>query len=613
MDKIDGSDITSNYDFDRKNVYKAMLISADAIIIYANRCAELAEMMANTEVDPESRDDFFEMARICRRVPENPSQSWWEAIQSWHFVHNAIHMCDGGVSHSTGRFDQYMYPFLKKDLETGKTTTKRAQELLECLAIKIRQRLYLAEYRGAKRIRAYHTDDKFTIGGVDSNGQDATNELSFMLLEARAHVHMDDFPVSLRMHRKTPDDILRATLEVLRLGSGIPHIISDEAIIPGLVGLGIPLNEARNYADIGCQENVVDPNTCGADTNPRSNAGWFNLPKVVEFTLFDGIDRTSNEQCGPKTGDPRSFSSMDEFFNAVKKQLEYAIYVNCIYNNLMDWAFCNHHPSPVLDLLHPGPRKKGIDYSNGGCRYNWTGAIAVGLGTAADSLAAIQWLVYDTKELTMGQLIEALDNNWVGYENVRQKCLKAPKYGNDDDYADKWAVKISSSWMDEYEKHRTPRGGKFVGGAFSMTTYVFMGEETWASADGRAAGEHLSPAIDPSNTTELEGPTRTHKSAAKLDNWRMTNGVAFNCKFPTSVVATERELNKWADLVRTYINLGGQSVQYSIVNNEALKAAQVHPEEYQDLIVRTGGYSAFFVELDKETQDSIIARTEHRI
>jgi len=613
LDKIDASDIPSNYEFDRKNVYKALLITADAIITYANRCANLAGEMARKESDPKRQAEFEEMARVCRRVPEYPAESWWEAIQCWHFLHMAINLCDGGVSHSAGRFDQYMYPYLKKDLETGRLTEKRAQELLECLFIKIRQRLYLLEYRGARRIVSVRTNDKVTYGGVDSSGQDATNELSFMLLEAHAHCHLDEPVLSFRMHKNTPDDILKATLEVIRLGTGIPHILNDEAITPSLMGRGVSLTEARNYADIGCQENVTDPNTCGADTNPRSNAGWFNLAKMVEFVLYDGVDRLSGKQSGPKTGDPRSFRSMDEFFNAVKRQLEYAVYVNCIYNNLMDWAFSNYHPSPVLDILHPGPRQKGIDYSNGGCKYNWTGAIAVGLGTAADSLTAIERLVYDRKELTMDELIKALDKNWVGYEEIRQKCLKAPKYGNDDDYADKWAVRMSSAWMDEYEKHRTSKGGIFVGGFFSMTTYVFIGSETWATPDGREAQAPLSDAMSPSPGVDLEGPTRLHKSGAKIDTWRTTNGIAFNCKFTTAAVAGERELSKWADLVRTYILLKGQSIQYTVVSNEALKAAQLHPEEYRDLIVRTGGYSAFFVELDKETQDSIIARTEHQV
>lgn len=613
MEKIDGSDISANTEIDRMNVYRAMLIAADGIIIYANRCAELAQELAHKETDIKRKAEFEELSRICRKVPEHPAESWWEAIQSWHLLHNAIQLCEGGVSHSAGRFDQYMYPYLKMDLEAGKITKKRAQELLECLFLKIRQRLYLMEYRAAKRIAAMRTNDKITYGGVDANGQDVTNELSFMLLEAHAHVHLDDPVLSFRMHKDTPDDILRATLETLRLGTGIPHIINDEAIVPSMMSRGVSLKDARNYADIGCQENVTDPNTCGADTNGRTNAGWFNLVKPIEFALYDGIDKLSGKQSGPKTGDPRKFSSMDEVFDAVKKQLEFAVHVNCIYNNVYDWTFANWHPLPVLDLLHPGPRRTGIDYENGGCKYNWTGAIGVGLGTAADSLAAIEWLVYDRKEISMEQLLEALDNNWQGYEDIRRKCRQAPKYGNDNDYADKWAIKLSNAWMDEYEKHRTPKGGIFVCGMFSMTTYVFIGSETWTTPDGRRKSEPLSDAISPSVGVDLEGPTSLHKSGAKIDTWRTTNGIAFNCKFTTAAVAGERELSKWADLVRTYILLKGQSVQYTIVDNEALEEAQKHPDEYRDLIVRTGGYSAFFVELDKQTQDSIIGRTEHQV
>jgi len=613
MNKIDGSDVPANSEFDRINVYKAMLIAADAIIIYANRCADVAEDAAQKEEDAKRKAELLEMARICRRIPEYPAESWWEALQGWHLLHNAIFLCEGGVSHSAGRFDQYMYPYLKRDLDSGRITKKKVQELIECLLIKVRQRYYLLEYRGAKRIQALGSNDKITISGVDSYGQDATNELTYMMLEAHAHCHLDEPVLSFRMHKDTPDDILKAVLEVLRLGTGIPHILNDTAIIPSLMNRGVPLEEARNYADIGCQENVTDPNTCGADTNPHSNAGWFNLPKMVELALYNGVDKLSGKQAGPRSGDARQFKNMDEFFGAVKKQLEYAVNVNCIYNNVLDWTFARWHPLPVLDLLHPGPRRTGIDYEDGGCKHNWFGAIGVGLGTAADALAAIEWLVYDKKEVTMGKMLEALDSDWQGFEHIRRQCRQAPKYGNDDDYADKWAVRLSSAWMDEYEKHRSAHGGTFVGGFFSMTTYVFIGSETWATPDGRGIGDPLSDAMSPSTGVDLEGPTRLHKSGAKIDTWRTTNGVLFNCKFTTAAVAGERELSKWADLVRTYILLRGQSVQYTIVDNMSLKEAQKNPEEYRDLIVRTGGYSAFFVELDKETQDSIIARTEYDI
>jgi formate C-acetyltransferase len=504
-----------------------------------------------------------------------------------------------------------MYPYLKKDLDDKRITKKLAQSILECLFLKVCVRTYPVDYHRARRVPGVGGSEKVTIGGTDSSGHDVTNDLSFMLLESHAHTHMHDFVLSLRMHRDTPDDILKATLQVLRIGSGIPHIINDEAIIPSLLRLGIPVAEARNYADIGCQENVTDPNTCGADVNPRSNAGYFNLPKMVHLALYDGIEKMTGVQAGPKTGNPNSFKTMNEFFEAVKKQIDHAVYINCIYNNLMDWAWANWQPAPVLDLLHPGPRKTGIEYNDGGCKYNWTGAIGVGLGTAADALSAIEWLNFDKKEVTFDRLIEAMDCNWEGYADIKEKCLRAPKYGKDDDYADKWAVAISSAWMDAYERHRTSHGGIFVGGFFSMSNYVWMGHDTWATPDGRSIGDPLSSAIDPSNGVDLEGPVRLHKSAAKLDTWRITNGTTFNCKFTTAAVSGERELAKWADLVRTFILLKGQSIQYTIVNSDALKKAQEHPDQYKDLIVRTGGYSAFFVELSKEIQDSVIARVEH--
>ncbi|MFC1931284.1 pyruvate formate lyase family protein [Chloroflexota bacterium] len=613
MDKIDAADIPSNTELDRYNIYKGMQIAADGMIIYANRCADLAEEEAAKETDAKRKAELTEMARVCRKVPENPAESWWEAIQSWHFLHNSVHLCDAGDAHSAGRFDQYMYPFLTKDLESGKTSKKLAQTLLECLFIKIRQRKYLQEYHRSKRMPSFSTNDKMAISGMDVNGQDATNELSWMMLEAHCHVHLNDPSISFRMHKNTPDDILKAVLEALRLSTGIPHIINDEAIIPSLMNRGVPLAEARNYADLGCQENVTDPNTSGADTNPRANAGYYNLTKLIHLAMYNGTEKMSGEKAGVETGDPKKFKTMEEFFAAVKEQTEYTVHLNCIYNNLMDWAWKNWHPVPVLDLLHPGPRSKGIDYNDGGCKHNWTGGIGVGLGSAADSLTAIEYLIYDKKEVTWDQLMEALDNNWVGYEDLREKCRKAPKYGNDDDYADKWAVMLSNAWMDAYEKHRTVHGGIFVGGFFSIANYAYMGHDTWATPEGRAKGEPLSAAIDPSVGVDLEGPTKLHKSAAKLDTWRATNGVLFNCRFTTAAVAGERELSKWADLVRTYILLRGQTVQYTVVDTDAMLDAQKHPDEYKDLIVRVGGYSAIFVELAKEIQDTIIARTEHKV
>ncbi len=611
MERIDGSDVSSHAELDRLNVYRGMLIAADAIIIYANRCADLAAEMAAGETSQKRRAELQDMSRVCRRVPEYPADSWWEAVQCWHFLHNAIHLCDGGDSHSAGRFDQYMYPYLRRDLESGKTSRQLAQFLLECLFIKIRERKYLQEYHRARRVPSFSTNDKMAISGMDEHGQDATNELSYMVLEAHAHVHLNDPGISFRVHKNTPNDILKAVLEVLRLSTGIPHIVNDEAIVPSLMNRGVSLAEARNYADLGCQENATDPNTSGVDTNPRANAGYFNLAKLVHLAIYNGIEKKSGDRAGVETGNPGDFKTMEDFFAAVKKQIDHTVRLNCIYNNLMDWAWKTWHPVPVLDLLHPGPRHKGVDYMDGGCKYNWTGAIGVGLSTGADSLAAIEYLVYDRKEITWDELVEAMDNNWVGYEHIRERCRKAPKYGNDDDYADKWAVRLSNAWMDAYERHRTPHGGNFVGGFFSLTNYVYMGYDTWATPEGRGIGEPLSSAIDPSAGADLEGPTRLHKSAAKLDTWRATNGILFNCRFTTAAVSGERELSKWADLVRAYVLMRGQTVQYTVMDTDALKEAQKHPDEYKDLVVRTGGYSAIFVELDKEVQDTIISRTEH--
>ena len=304
---------------------------------------------------------------------------------------------------------------------------------------------------------------------------------------------------------------------------------------------------------------------------------------------------------------------MEEFFEAFKRQLEYAVEMNCLFNNLMDWAFARWYQTPVHDVLHPGPRRTGLDYSNGGCKYNWTGGIAVGIGTCSDALSAIEYLVYDKKEVAMGELIAALSANWNEHEWLRDKCLLAPKYGNDDDYADKWARRASNAWFDEYEKHHAPHGGIFLGGLFSMTTYTWIGSQTGATPDGRMKSEPLSDAASPTNQADVSGPTAVHMSVSKIDSLRATNGLIFNMKFNSTAVSSRRELSKWADLVRSYMLMGGQTVQYTVVDQAALLEAQKYPEQYKDLVVRTGGYSALFIDLSKEVQDTIIARTEHSL
>ena len=642
--EIDGSAPHSHADLERRNVYRAMLVVADGIVAYAERCAELAEAAAaGLSTSPPTPSplaerglrsssahspspftewgsggevnraaELREMARICRKVPRRPAESWWEALQSLHFLRMGTALAEGGGSHCVGRFDQYAYPFLRRDLDAGRITWERAQELLECLFVKWNEVRVYSPGRGGGA-QGMRQNDKLTIGGVDGAGRDVTNPLSYMCLEAHAHVHLNDPNVSVRLHRGTPDAFLKRALEVIRLGGGLPQLISDEVIIPSLMGnCGLSLEDARNYADIGCQENVSDPNVSpGHDTNGYTNTGWFNLAKPVELALTDGVNPLNGRRIGPSTGDPRAFATMDDFLRAVRTQFEHAARMNAAVCSAIEYTFARYYPCVFHDLMHPGPRTRGVDIAAGGCHYNWSGSLGVGLATAGDSLAAINRLVYELRSVSWDELLGALARDWEGAEELRQRCIRAPKYGAGDPAADEWTRWITETYADAFARCRSPKGGKLVVGLASMATFVHVGRMTGPTPDGRRRGEMVADSTSPSRYAPALGPTAAHLSNARgIDAYRTPNGVTFNQRFSASAVATERDLSKWADLVRTFVDAGGQSVQYTVVDRDMLLDAQRHPERYRDLFVRVGGYSALFVELSREVQEQIIARAE---
>ncbi len=608
MDQIHLEHMDSCGDLERLNHYQAMLIVIEGILAYAKRCAELADEMADKEQDEKRKNELRQMAKNCRNVPAKPAQNWWEAMQSLHFAHMLTWLTDAGVSHSLGRFDIYMKEILEKDMAAG-LTREEAQELLECFMVTFCYRNQLVDWRGSRATPGWHTNDKITIGGVDEHGKDTTNLLSYMVLEGHAHIHLNDPIISVRLHNDTPEDFLKSIMEVLRTSGGVPQIINDEAIIPSLMGqLGMTLKEARNYADVGCQENQSDPNTAlGADAHGHQNAGYFNLVKPIELALNNGVNPRNGKQAGPKTGEPNSFKTMDDFKAAVEKQFQYAVEMNVVINNMIEYAFYTFLPTPMHNLMHPNTRKSGTDMNRGGCKYNYVGAIGTGLGTAADCMAAIEKVVFTDQTCSLEELVKALACDWDSQDVLRNACLKAPKYGTDNDTADSWGKFIADTFMDAYEAHPTMRGGKYVCGFFSVTQNHVLGEDTCATPDGRHAYEMLSDTVAPSQYAEQIGPTATHRSFVKaIDTQRTVNGITFAQSMDLNSLMTNRELSKWGDLIRNFISEGGQSVQYNVVSLERLKEAKRHPEQHKDLFVRIGGYTARFVDLSETMQDSVI-------
>ena len=602
----------SHADLERRNHYLAILIVADGMIAYAERCADLADAAAGAESDPERAGEYHELARICRKVPRLPADTWWEALQSLHFLRMATALAECGGSHCVGRFDQYMWPLLKRELDRGRIDRARAQLLLECLFVKWNETPVYAAGRGTTS-EGMRQNDKLTIGGTDIGGADASNDLSYMCLEAHAHVHLNDPNLSLRVHRNTPDPLLRRALEVIRLGGGLPQLIVDEAIVPALMAnCGLTLADARNYADIGCQENASDPNVApDRDTNGYTNTGWFNVVKPVELALFGGLNPLTGQQVGPATGDPRTFPTMAHFVEAARQQYDHAARMNAAVCAAIEYSFQRYYPCVFHNLMHPGPRRTGIDINAGGCHYNWSGSLGVGLASAGDSLSAVNHLIYETRATTWDQLLPALREDWAGQEELRQLCIRAPKYGAADPRADTWSRLASQLYADAFAKCWSPKGGKLVVGLVSMASFNHIGRLTGATPDGRRRSEPVADSTSPSRYAPALGPTAAHLSNARgIDTYRTPNGVTFNQRFSTSAVQSERDLSRWADLVRTFVDTGGQSVQYTIVDRDMLVDAQRHPQRYRDLFVRVGGYSALFVELSREVQDAVIERAE---
>ncbi len=584
---------------------KSVIISLSAVIRIAGRFSTLASNMAIKEKDPGRKKELERIAETCHHVPGNPARTLHEAMQSFWFIWIMI------ASGTTpgGRFDQFMYPFYKKDKEEGLITDDDVLELLECLRIKIMQYNFIGggelqreKWSGMAR---WHN---WVIGGVTPEGDDATNELSYLILEAAKDCQTPHHTITVRVHEGTPEPLMLKALEVVETGMGMPAFIGDKSYIGYLVRQGVPIEDARDYALAGC----LDVNIPGKS---RIHAfGMFIAPRVFEITMNNGFDSRLKIQLGPKTGEFESFEKFEDFMNAFKEQLRYFMGLAAEEHNILLMAQTELFPDAVHSALMVDAIKVGRDALDRVLPFeNGSALNLVGMINVADSMAAVKKLVFDEMKVTKKDLKAALDADWKGngYEKIREMCLKAPKYGNGNEYVDSVAKELYKFWADTAITFPTAWGGTTKPTGISITAHVPGGALTGATPDGRFAGETLCDGtISPAQGKDLNGPTAVIRSAMTIDQIPF-QATLLNMKFHPSALKTDEDMRKLSMLIRTYFSQGGKHVQFNVVNKDMLIESQKHPEKHRDLIVRVAGYSAYFVTLGKPVQDEIICRTEH--
>jgi pyruvate formate-lyase/glycerol dehydratase family glycyl radical enzyme len=595
-------------DIIKRQFYNACISISDSVIAFARRYADKAMDMATIERNPERKMELEAIAKVCARVPEYPAANFHEALQSFWFVQLVPQIYDNGVSISPGRFDQYMYPYYSADIESGKLTKQQAQVLLEALWVKFTEPIKVYRAADAAFHAGYPMGQNLVVSGIRPDGEDGTNDLTYRCLEAHSHMLLMQPNFSVRLHRKSPPELIKRTCEAIRKGNGMPQIVNDEVYIPAMMNLGVPYNESRDYVPVGCVE-ITPKNTWG-----RCNGGYFNLSKVVELTLNNGVCGITGKQVSIKTGDAADFKTFNDFLEAYRRQMKYVMGKLVKWDNIVDMVHEQLMPTPFTSMLVDDCIDKGKDVTSGGARYNWTGPLGVGIANAGDSLYTIKKLVFEDQRFTMNEILEALKNNFYGKEEMREYLVnKVEKYGNDNPEIDALVKLATDVYFDAMLGFETYRGGPFVPALLPVASYVAFGMSTAALPDGRKSGEPLADGISPNYGADKKGPTAVMKSVCAIDHVRCGNGVIFNQKINPTAVETDEGMRKWADMIRGYINLGGGHVQFNIVSAETLRDAQKNPEKYKGLVVRVAGYSAFFNELAKEVQDSIIARTEHTV
>ncbi len=639
---------------------KAAILSCEAVIRYARRYAQLAEKEAAACTDSARKQELLQIAANCARVPEHGAATFHEACQSFWFVQQLLQLESSGHSISPGRFDQYMYPYYKKDLEAGRLTRESAQELIDCIWVKLNDLNKCRDAASAEGFAGYSLFQNLIVGGQDKEGLDVTNDLSFMCITASKHVFLPQPSLSIRVWNKSPHELLLKAADLTRTGIGLPAYYNDEVIIPSLLSRGLTLEDARDYNIIGC----VEPQKAGK-TEGWHDAAFYNMCRPLELVFSNGWDK--GEKIGIETGAVEDMATFEEFYDAYKKQMDYNISLLVNADNAIDVAHATRCPLPYLSCMVDDCIKRGKSVQEGGAVYNFTGPQGFGIANMADSLYAIKKLVFDEKKVTLAEYKRALamnygqgfdavsageivteilreirkvnlpemDRNGMAvdeaqvagmiaavmnaelpaeekkrYEELRAMIDEVPKFGNDNEEVDMFARDVAYTYTRPLLNYRNPRGGQFQAGLYPVSANVPLGAQTGATPDGRLAHTPVADGVSPSAGKDVYGPTAAANSVSKLDHGIASNGTLFNQKFHPTALSGEKGLENFVALIRSYFDQKGSHMQFNVVDRETLLDAQAHPEKYAHLVVRVAGYSALFTTLSKSLQDDIIRRTE---
>jgi pyruvate formate-lyase/glycerol dehydratase family glycyl radical enzyme len=597
--------------YEKREALKSFEISCDAVILFAERHAALARELATNEARPQRRAELLRIAEVCSRVPAHAPQDFHEALQYYWFCHLAvITELNGWDSFNPGHLDQHLLPFYQRGLAEGTLTPESARELLECFFIKFNNHPAPPKVGVTAAESGTYTDfANINIGGLLADGTNGANEVSDMLLDIVDEMHLLQPSTNIQLSRKSPDAFFKHALRVVSRGYGFPSIFNADTVVQEQLRQGKTLEDARAGGCSGC----VEVGAFGKEAYILT--GYFNLVKVLELALHDGLDPRTGKQLGLQTGGPDSFQNFEQLFAAFRKQLHHFIEIKVRGSRLIERMYADDMSAPFLSVLIDDCILKGRDYNAGGARYNNTFIQMVGLGSITDCFSALRQFCFDGEQpaapMPLSQLVERLDRNLAGDEVLRQRLVnRTHKYGNDDNYADDLMLEVFNACFEEVDGRPDARGGHYRVEMLPTTCHVYFGSVTGAMPDGRLAGLPLSEGISPVQGADRHGPTAVFKSAAKMDHVK-TGGTLLNLKFTPGLVATEEGLDKWAHLVRSYFKMDGHHVQFNVVTAATLRKAQAQPEQHRDLIVRVAGYSDYFCDLSTELQEEIIARTEH--